>query len=158
MPEAFHTITGDDWRRSIAVARSTPNQVLLQIQQRIKTMSAYGKYRMQLSDGQRIVVEAPSAAMAIGKALRVYLGRTVTECHSGYTEDEAKQESALRGTKVLPGYIPHDIPPHGPILKEPEGLKGGIQSQVGSHPSLFSDCEIVSESQKAKRQFFHVES
>jgi hypothetical protein len=119
-------------------------------------MATYGKYRMGLSDGRRITVEAFSAAVAIGSALRLYRGCKVVECHSGYTEAEAKHEGAMRGQKVLAGHVPYDIPKHEAMPEGVEGMSGPIYSPDAKAPilpSLFNDSKIVEASKKSKSQF-----
>jgi len=107
---------------------------------------------MGLSDGRRITVEAFSAAVAIGTALRLYRGCKVVECHSGYTESEAK----YGGQKVLAGYVPYDIPKHEAMPEGVEGMSGPIYSPDAKAPilpSLFNDSKIVEASKKSKSQF-----
>lgn len=113
------------------------------------------KYRMLLSDGMRVVVESESAGTAIGKALRLYPMRTVVECHSGFTEQEAVLESQLVGTKILPGTISYEIPVHEPLPPQEEGLSGPIGSLRHKTISMFDEADIRLSSKSAAEKFSH---
>ena len=76
-------------------------------------------YRIKMSDGQTYQKSASSAGEAIFAALQKYPGRTVAECHSGMTEEEAqaaRKQGMDRG--AMAGAIFHDIPPHRAIPEE----------------------------------------
>jgi hypothetical protein len=118
-------------------------------------MRAFIKYRVTMSDGTKATIECDNAANAIGKALRLFPMRTVTECHSGYTESEAKLESQLRGEKVLVGYIPYEIPPHEPLPMKQEGASGPIHGQGQKNMTMFDESKVRSLSKAAKERFSH---
>jgi hypothetical protein len=69
-------------------------------------------YRLTLDNGLRVDIEANSASEAIEKALRENLDRTVAECYSGLTEEDAETARMTRDKKAIAGLITFDVPPH----------------------------------------------
>ena len=105
-------------------------------------------YRLILSDGTNVDSAHQNAGEAIEGALRRFRGRTVIECYSGMSEDDAKDARQTRDKAALPGRIIHDIPRHS-AYPEDAAFAKKVRHIDGTEP-MFDDSLIVAESDKAK--------
>lgn len=95
-------------------------------------------YHIEMNGGAGMLhIEAPSAAMAIQRALEQNLGFKVVRCYSGKIGQEPPFE----------GGIDYDVPPHDAL---PEDYRRPKRRHPDHTIPMFDDAEIRAESARAR--------
>jgi hypothetical protein len=109
-------------------------------------------YTIILSSGNKVLINASSAASAIEQARWIWRGQKVASCYSGVKQDDLEQiRRTVADSRPIVGWIDHEVPPHEPISvdAEPKNRSWG-QDQT---QAMFDEKEIENESQKAKDKY-----